>query len=73
MRQSSGKIRGQKVHCEMLFLADVTSKLGDAAYIRQSIEASIKRLGTTPYLYYQHRVDPDVYSAIAHGMIGSAS
>ncbi|KIJ51827.1 hypothetical protein M422DRAFT_244206, partial [Sphaerobolus stellatus SS14] len=32
-------------------------RIGDAAYIRQAIEASIKRLGTTPDLYYQHRVD----------------
>lgn len=29
-------------------------------YIRQCIENSIKRLGTTPDLYYQHRVDPKV-------------
>jgi len=33
---------------------------GDAAYIRECIDASIKRLGTTPDLYYQHRVDPNV-------------
>jgi len=32
---------------------------GDGAYIREAIEASIKRLGTTPDLYYQHRVDPN--------------
>lgn len=33
---------------------------GDAAYIRECIDASLKRLGTTPDLYYQHRVDPNV-------------
>ncbi|KAF8521734.1 Aldo/keto reductase [Hysterangium stoloniferum] len=33
---------------------------GDAAYIRQSIDESIARLGFTPDLYYQHRVDPKV-------------
>ena len=33
---------------------------GDANYIRQAIDLTIKRLGTTPDLYYQHRVDPDV-------------
>ncbi|KLO19313.1 Aldo/keto reductase [Schizopora paradoxa] len=33
---------------------------GDATYIRECIDASIKRLGTTPDLYYQHRVDPKV-------------
>ncbi|KAF8578371.1 Aldo/keto reductase [Ramaria rubella] len=33
---------------------------GDAAYVRQCIEESISRLGFTPDLYYQHRVDPNV-------------
>jgi aryl-alcohol dehydrogenase-like predicted oxidoreductase len=34
---------------------------GDAAYVRECCEASLRRLGTeTIDLYYQHRVDPDV-------------
>ena len=38
---------------------------GDAAYIERAIDASIERLGTTPDLYYQHRVDPTVCVAEA--------
>ncbi|MFI7245082.1 aldo/keto reductase [Streptomyces qinglanensis] len=34
---------------------------GDAAYVRQACEASLRRLGTDHIdLYYQHRVDPEV-------------
>jgi len=33
---------------------------GDAAYVKQCIDESISRLGFTPDLYYQHRVDPKV-------------
>lgn len=34
---------------------------GDAAYVRQACEASLRRLGTDHIdLYYQHRVDPQV-------------
>ncbi|MFC6089502.1 aldo/keto reductase [Saccharothrix lopnurensis] len=34
---------------------------GDAAYVRQAAEASLRRLGTDHIdLYYQHRVDPEV-------------
>ncbi|GDY29175.1 aldo/keto reductase [Gandjariella thermophila] len=34
---------------------------GDAAYVRQACEASLRRLGVDHIdLYYQHRVDPDV-------------
>ncbi|UQA93859.1 aldo/keto reductase [Streptomyces halobius] len=34
---------------------------GDAAYVRQACEASLRRLGADHIdLYYQHRVDPDV-------------
>jgi aryl-alcohol dehydrogenase-like predicted oxidoreductase len=34
---------------------------GDAAYVRQSCDASLKRLGVDDIdLYYQHRVDPNV-------------
>ncbi len=34
---------------------------GDAAYVKQAAEASLRRLGTDHIdLYYQHRVDPDV-------------
>jgi aryl-alcohol dehydrogenase-like predicted oxidoreductase len=34
---------------------------GDAAYVRQSCDASLKRLGVDHIdLYYQHRVDPNV-------------
>jgi aryl-alcohol dehydrogenase-like predicted oxidoreductase len=34
---------------------------GDAAYVRQACEASLKRLGVDHIdLYYQHRVDPNV-------------
>jgi aryl-alcohol dehydrogenase-like predicted oxidoreductase len=33
---------------------------GDAAYVRQQVESSLKRLGVDHLdLYYQHRVDPD--------------
>jgi aryl-alcohol dehydrogenase-like predicted oxidoreductase len=33
---------------------------GDAAYVRQQVESSLKRLGIDHIdLYYQHRVDPD--------------
>ncbi|EJC99317.1 Aldo/keto reductase [Fomitiporia mediterranea MF3/22] len=42
---------------------------GDAAYIRQAIAASIKRLGTTPDLYYQHRVDPNVSLEETYGTL----
>lgn len=42
---------------------------GDAAYIRQCIELSIKRLGTTPDLYYQHRVDPTVSLEETYGTL----
>lgn len=34
---------------------------GDAAYVRQACDASLRRLGTDHIdLHYQHRVDPDV-------------
>ncbi|MFI5606217.1 aldo/keto reductase [Amycolatopsis sp. NPDC051903] len=34
---------------------------GDAAYVREAVENSLRRLGTDHIdLYYQHRVDPDV-------------
>ncbi|EJC99318.1 oxidoreductase [Fomitiporia mediterranea MF3/22] len=42
---------------------------GDAAYIRQAIEASIKRLGTTPDLYNQHRVDPNASLEETYGTL----
>jgi len=42
---------------------------GDATYIRESIESSIKRLGTTPDLYYQHRVDPTVSIEETYGTL----
>ncbi|TPX32819.1 hypothetical protein SmJEL517_g04116 [Synchytrium microbalum] len=39
----------------------VFSLRGDAAYVRQACEASLKRLGVSSIdLYYQHRVDPKV-------------
>ncbi|MFI9007409.1 aldo/keto reductase [Actinosynnema sp. NPDC053489] len=43
-------------------LADPDRKpRGDAAYVRQAAEASLRRLGVDHIdLYYQHRVDPDV-------------
>ncbi|NDZ77652.1 aldo/keto reductase [Streptomyces sp. SID10853] len=42
-------------------LGEPTRIRGDAAYVRQSCEASLRRLGTDHIdLYYQHRVDPDV-------------
>ncbi|UKY52004.1 aldo/keto reductase [Streptomyces inhibens] len=38
-----------------------TAIRGDAAYVRQACEASLRRLGVDHIdLYYQHRVDPDV-------------
>jgi len=42
---------------------------GDAAYIHECLEASIKRLGTTPDLYYQHRVDPKVSLEESYGTL----
>ncbi|WP_106617033.1 aldo/keto reductase [Saccharothrix carnea] len=43
-------------------LADPDRKpRGDAAYVKQAVEASLRRLGVDHIdLYYQHRVDPDV-------------
>ncbi|GAA2102522.1 aldo/keto reductase [Streptomyces albiaxialis] len=42
-------------------LGEPTEIRGDAAYVRQACEASLRRLGTDHIdLYYQHRVDPDV-------------
>ncbi|TDL22792.1 oxidoreductase [Rickenella mellea] len=50
--------------------ATSTGKIrGDAAYIRKAIEDSIKRLGTTPDLYYQHRVDPSVSLEETYGTL----
>ncbi|NSC20668.1 aldo/keto reductase [Streptomyces albus subsp. chlorinus] len=42
-------------------LGEPTVIRGDAAYVRQACEASLRRLGTDHIdLYYQHRVDPQV-------------
>ncbi|MFD8980596.1 aldo/keto reductase [Streptomyces sp. NPDC059564] len=42
-------------------LGEPTLVRGDAAYVRQACEASLRRLGVDHIdLYYQHRVDPDV-------------
>ncbi|GAA3164116.1 MULTISPECIES: aldo/keto reductase [Streptomyces] len=42
-------------------LGDPTVVRGDAAYVRQACDASLRRLGTDHIdLYYQHRVDPRV-------------
>ena len=42
-------------------LGDPTLIRGDAAYVRQACEASLRRLGVDHIdLYYQHRVDPQV-------------
>ncbi|GAA2592789.1 aldo/keto reductase [Streptomyces axinellae] len=42
-------------------LGEPTRIRGDAAYVRQACEASLRRLGTDHIdLYYQHRVDPEV-------------
>ncbi|WP_055548433.1 aldo/keto reductase [Streptomyces sp. NBRC 110028] len=42
-------------------LGEPTSIRGDAAYVRQACDASLRRLGTDHIdLYYQHRVDPEV-------------
>ncbi|UQI45246.1 aldo/keto reductase [Streptomyces sp. HU2014] len=42
-------------------LGEPTLIRGDAAYVRQACEASLRRLGVDHIdLYYQHRVDPDV-------------
>lgn len=42
-------------------LGEPTRIRGDAAYVRQACEASLRRLGTDHIdLYYQHRVDPRV-------------
>ncbi|MCP2319510.1 putative oxidoreductase [Nocardia amikacinitolerans] len=42
-------------------LGEPTSIRGDAAYVRQACDASLRRLGVDHIdLYYQHRVDPQV-------------
>ncbi|MEU4726023.1 aldo/keto reductase [Nonomuraea dietziae] len=42
-------------------LGEPTKVRGDAAYVRQACEASLRRLGVDHIdLYYQHRVDPQV-------------
>ncbi|WP_065959170.1 aldo/keto reductase [Streptomyces sparsogenes] len=42
-------------------LGEPTEIRGDAAYVRQACEASLRRLGVDHIdLYYQHRVDPQV-------------
>ncbi|EPH45806.1 aldo/keto reductase [Streptomyces aurantiacus] len=42
-------------------LGEPTALRGDAAYVRQACDASLRRLGVDHIdLYYQHRVDPDV-------------
>ncbi|MFE7316071.1 aldo/keto reductase [Streptomyces sp. NPDC057555] len=42
-------------------LGEPTEIRGDAAYVRQACDASLRRLGVDHIdLYYQHRVDPDV-------------
>ncbi|MGW1374017.1 aldo/keto reductase [Streptomyces sp. NPDC002446] len=42
-------------------LGEPTAIRGDATYVRQACEASLRRLGVDHIdLYYQHRVDPDV-------------
>jgi len=55
-----GDVRG----ASFLYFVNISNLIkmdsGDAAYVRQCLEDSIERLGTTPDLYYQHRVDPKV-------------
>ncbi|WP_039937864.1 aldo/keto reductase [Streptomyces himastatinicus] len=42
-------------------LGEPTAIRGDAAYVREACDASLRRLGVDHIdLYYQHRVDPDV-------------
>ncbi|MFC6062890.1 aldo/keto reductase [Streptomyces ochraceiscleroticus] len=42
-------------------LGEPTAIRGDAAYVRQACDASLRRLGVDHIdLYYQHRVDPEV-------------
>ncbi|GAB2794801.1 aldo/keto reductase [Streptomyces daliensis] len=42
-------------------LGEPTAIRGDAAYVREACDASLRRLGLDHIdLYYQHRVDPDV-------------
>ncbi|MER0481846.1 aldo/keto reductase [Streptomyces sp. Edi2] len=42
-------------------LGEPTAIRGDAAYVREACDASLRRLGVEHIdLYYQHRVDPDV-------------
>ncbi|MEU8684972.1 aldo/keto reductase [Streptomyces sp. NPDC048611] len=42
-------------------LGEPTAIRGDAAYVREACEASLRRLGVDHIdLYYQHRVDPEV-------------
>ncbi|MFC9242145.1 aldo/keto reductase [Streptomyces decoyicus] len=42
-------------------LGEPTAIRGDAAYVREACDASLRRLGVDHIdLYYQHRVDPDI-------------
>jgi aryl-alcohol dehydrogenase-like predicted oxidoreductase len=54
--------RAEVVIATKFGLADPDRKpRGDAAYVKQAVEASLRRLGTDHIdLYYQHRVDPSV-------------
>ncbi|MFD0199532.1 aldo/keto reductase [Saccharothrix carnea] len=54
--------RDEAVVATKFGLADPDRKpRGDAVYVKQAAEASLRRLGTDHIdLYYQHRVDPDV-------------
>lgn len=63
-----GKVRGESTICIWRHATLIDFCKGDAAYIRQAIEDSISRLGTTPDLYYQHRVDPNVCDRYAYAL-----
>ncbi|WP_083752283.1 aldo/keto reductase [Saccharothrix sp. ALI-22-I] len=54
--------RDQVVLATKFALADPDRRpRGDAGYVKQAVEESLRRLGTDHIdLYYQHRVDPDV-------------
>jgi aryl-alcohol dehydrogenase-like predicted oxidoreductase len=55
----------------IVFGADGQGARGDAAYVRQCCDASLRRLGVDHIdLYYQHRVDPDVPVEETFGALG---
>jgi hypothetical protein len=47
--------------CGIDLLAEGFTVTNSAAHIKEYIEGTIERLGSTPDLYYLHRIDPSMY------------